>query len=131
VITVPFPRWLRITAFAGFAVLLFVGTHWPQLRIEGPIPRPDLVIHLVVFGMWALLLCVSGIFGEPGRLATSSRCFGVGVVYAAFDESTQMIPALGRYAAMDDYLFNVIGLALGTGLAMLVRTMPEPRSLGG
>ena len=130
-ITIPFPRWLRITAFAGFAVLLFAGTHWPQLRIEGPIPRPDLVVHLVVFGLWALLLCISGIFGEPGQFATSARCFGVGLVYAAFDESTQMIPALGRFAAMDDYLFNVIGLMLGAGLAMLVRTKPEPRPLRG
>jgi len=124
VITIPFPRWLRIAVFAGFAVLLFAGTHWPQLRIEGPFERPDLVIHLVV-----LLLCVSGIFGEPGRLATSARCFGVGLVYAAFDESTQMIPALGRFAAMDDYLFNVIGLMLGTGLSMLVRTKPQPKPL--
>ena len=128
-ITIPFPRWLRITAFAGFAVLLFVGTHWPKLRIDGPFERPDLAIHLVVFGMWAFLLCVSGIFGEPGRLATSAKCFGVGLVYAAFDESTQMIPALGRFAAMDDYLFNVIGLMLGTGLSQLVLTKPQPKPL--
>ncbi len=128
-ITVPFPRWLRIAAFAGFAVLLFVGTHWPKLRIEGPIPRPDLVIHLVVFGMWALLLCVSGLLGEPGRLSTTLKCFAVGLVYAAIDESTQMIPSLGRYAAMDDYLFNALGLAIGSGLSLLVHTKPEPRPL--
>ena len=128
-ITVPFPRWLRIAAFAGFAVLLFIGTHWPQLRIEGPIPRPDLVMHLVVFGGWSLLLCITGLFGEPGSISTAVKCLLVGVVYAAFDESTQLIPALGRYAALDDYLFNVIGLTLGAGLSLLVVTKPEPRPL--
>ncbi len=130
-ITIPFPRRLRIAAFISIAVLLFVGTHWPQLRIDGPIERPDLVVHLVAFGLWGLAFCVSGLLGEPGTIGNASRCLGVGVIYAAFDESTQMIPALGRFAGLDDYAFNVIGLLLGTGLSLLVRTYPEPKPLRG
>ena len=128
-ITVPFHRWIRVTLFTAFAAVLFAGTHWPQLRIEGPIPRPDLVVHLVAFTVWSLLLCVSGILGESGRLATSGRCFVAGLVYAAFDESTQMIPMLGRYAAIDDYLFNATGLAIGCLMATRVHTKSEPKPL--
>lgn len=128
-ITIPFPRWLRILAFVGIAVLLFVGTHWPQLRIEGPIKRPDLIVHFIAFGLWSLALCITGLLGEPGTRANALRCFAIGVVYAAFDESTQMIPALGRFAGLDDYAFNVIGLIIGCSLSLLVRTHPEPKPL--
>jgi VanZ family protein len=38
------------------------------------------------------------------------------VLYAAFDEGTQAIPILGRTAAWDDYLFNVMGVSLGTAV---------------
>jgi VanZ family protein len=129
VITIPFPRWLRILAFVGIAVLLFVGTHWPQLRIEGPIKRPDLVIHFVAFGLWSFLFCMTGLLGEPGTRSNAIRCFLVGLVYAAFDEATQMIPALGRFAGLDDYAFNVIGLIIGCSFSLLFHTHEEPRPL--
>ncbi|RNC80784.1 MAG: hypothetical protein ED559_02975 [Phycisphaera sp.] len=128
-ITIPFPRWLRVLAFIVFALMVFIATHWPQLRIEGPIPRPDLFIHFAVFGLWALMLNISGLLGEPGNLRTSVLCFGVGLVYAAFDELTQMIPGLGRFAGIDDYLANAGGLAIGCSLSLLVRTKPEPKPL--
>ncbi|MCA9273500.1 MAG: VanZ family protein [Phycisphaerales bacterium] len=128
-ITIPFPRWLRISAFVAIAVLLFVGTHWPKLRIEGPIKRPDLAIHFIAFGLWSLTLCVSGLLGEPGTRLNAGRCFVIGVVYAAFDESSQLIPALGRFAGLDDYAFNVIGLIIGCSLSLLIRTHEEPRPL--
>lgn len=127
-IPLPFPRWLRIAAFVAFAILLFVGTHWPQLRIHGPIRRPDLIVHLVAFGIWALALCLSGLIGNPGSRKTALRCLLVGAVYAAFDETTQMIPILGRFAGLDDYLFNLIGLVLGSSLSLLFRVPPSARS---
>lgn len=129
-IALPFPQWMRIAAFAGFAALLFVGTHWPQLRIHGPIQRPDLVVHLVAFGIWGLGLCLTGLLGEPGSRTTAARCLGVGVFYAAFDEATQMIPALGRFAGWDDYLFNLIGLLIGCSLSLLFRVQSpkEPQA---
>ncbi len=130
-ITIPFPRRLRVAAFVAFAILLFVGTHWPQLRIVGPIKRPDLVVHFIAFGLWGFLLCVTGLFGEPGTRSNAARCLAVGVLYAAFDESTQLIPILGRFAGFDDYAFNVIGLIMGTSLSLLIRTHPEPRPLRG
>lgn len=128
-ITIPFPRWLRILGFIAYAAILFLGTHWPQLRIEGPIPRPDLLVHFLAFGLWALALGMTGLLGEPSTISNAVRCFLVGVLYAAFDESTQMIPALGRFAGLDDYAFNVIGLALGCSLSLLIRTHEEPRPL--
>lgn len=130
-ITIPLPRSLRLGAFILFALVLFTLTHWPKLRVEGSIPRPDLVAHLVAFGLWAFLLNLSGLMGEPGRAPTAVRAFLVGLVYAAFDELTQMIPGLGRFAGWDDYFANAVGLALGCVLAMGVRTYPEHRPLGG
>lgn len=130
-ITIPFPRRIRVAAFIAFAILLFTGTHWPKLRIEGPIPRPDLVVHFVAFGLWGLTLCVSGLLGEPGTIRNAARCLGVGLVYAAIDESLQLIPILGRTFGLDDYAFNVIGLVMGTSLSLLIRTHPEPRPLRG
>ena len=120
---------MRLTAFITIAILLFVGTHWPQLRIEGPIKRPDLVVHFIAFGLWSFLLCLSGLLGEPGTRRNAIRCFLVGVVYAAIDESSQMIPALGRFAGLDDYAFNVIGLIIGCSLSLLFRTHEEPSPL--
>lgn len=124
-ITLPFSRRLRVLAFFAFALLLFVGTHWPQLRIEGPISRPDLVVHLVAFGIWGLLFCLSGLVGEPGSLATAARGLGIGALYAAFDEASQAIPVLGRFAGLDDYTFNILGLLIGCSLSLLVRAKPE------
>jgi len=131
VITIPFPRRLRVAAFIAFAILLFTGTHWPQLRIEGPMPRPDLVVHFVAFGLWGFTLCVSGLLGEPGTRPNALRCLAVGVLYAAIDESLQLIPILGRTFGLDDYAFNVIGLIMGTSLSLIIRTHPEPKPLRG
>ena len=123
-ITLPFPATQFRIAFLGFAGLLFIGTHWPKLRIEAPVERPDLYIHFGVFGMWALLLSLTGWLGKPGTRINALRCFGVGVVYAAIDESLQLIPALHRFAAWDDYLFNVFGLAIGVLLGLIVKPKP-------
>jgi len=69
------------------------------------------------------------LLGEPGTRLNAGRCFVIGVVYAAFDESSQLIPALGRFAGLDDYAFNVIGLIIGCSLSLLIRTHEEPRPL--
>jgi len=122
--TLPVPSRLFRYAFFGFAVLLFVGTHWPKLQINAPIARPDLYIHFGVFGMWALLLSMSGFLGRPGTRANALRCFAVGVLYAAIDESLQLIPIIHRHAALDDYLFDVIGLGIGALVGLIVKPKP-------
>lgn len=106
------PRW-RIV-FVLYAILLFTGTHWPKLRIEGPIPRPDLIIHFVAFGLWAFFFGFCAFFAPRYTFKNYVITFFAGVVYAAIDEGLQAIPALGRTCAWDDYAANVGGIFLGT-----------------
>ncbi|MDX9911544.1 MAG: VanZ family protein [Phycisphaerales bacterium] len=108
-------------AFWLWALTLFTLTHWPGLAIEGvPIERPDLYAHLGVFGLWGALLAWGGFFGPPVSLRNAGLSLLTGVVYAAIDESLQLIPALRRHAGFDDFAANTLGLALGVSGAMLV-----------
>ncbi len=108
-------RW-RIV-FALYALVLFTGTHWPKLKIEGPIPRPDLYIHFAAFGLWAFLFGLCAFFASKApRFSTLNYIitFFAGLLYAAFDEGLQAIPALGRTCGWDDYAANAGGILLGT-----------------
>jgi VanZ family protein len=105
------PLWL----FLAYALFLFTGTHWPNLRIETPLMRrPDLLLHLGAFGTFTLLLWWSGLLGSRQRWATVPRVLAVGLAYAAFDELSQGLPGLGRTVALDDYLADALGVAAGT-----------------
>lgn len=124
------PRWraVRLTGFAAYALLLFTGTHWPALDIRTDvIERPDLAVHFVAFGLWTLALWQSGLAGDPLRAKSVGVCVPIGVVYAAFDEGLQAIPALRRTCAWDDYAFNCIGVLIGAGLALGLAAILRPQ----
>ncbi|MBX3375504.1 MAG: hypothetical protein KF678_00700 [Phycisphaeraceae bacterium] len=106
-------RWVLRTAFFLYAVVLFGATHWPALRIEGS-GRPDLIVHLAAFGLWTLALNLAGFWGPRFSVRNVLISGAVAVMYAAFDEGTQAIPALQRTAAWDDYLANVSGIVLAS-----------------
>lgn len=109
---------LLVPAFALYALVLFAATHWPNLRIESDvIERPDLLIHLGAFGLWAFLLHLTRLTGDPRSARTALKTAGIGALYAAVDELTQAIPILGRTAVWDDYLANLAGVALGATAA--------------
>lgn len=108
-------RGVRVFAvlFWVYAVVLFVGLHWPQLRLpEGSPPRSDLAVHVVAFGVWASLLILSGLVGVPARLGTSVRAAVVGVAYAGVDELLQGVPMVKRHAAWDDFGANAAGVLI-------------------
>jgi hypothetical protein len=128
-------RLIRI-AFWCYAVATFVATHWPNLRIESSvIDRPDILIHMTVFGTWAFLLAMTGYLepaskdplaesrGVPGwvRLVTRPRTLlfvgFTAAIYAAFDELSQGVPGLGRTVAWDDYGANCLGICVGAATA--------------
>ncbi len=110
------PIWL----FVAYAVLLFIGTHWPNLKIPtAVVQRPDLVIHLTAFGTWTVLLWWSGLAGLRARWRTAVRVLVIGLVYAAVDEVSQGIPGLGRTVALDDYLADALGVGVGALVAAL------------
>lgn len=104
---------LARAAFVVFALVLFTATHWPQLRIVGPVPRTDLWLHVAAFGVWTVL-CGASAWWRPWHAKRSlGIVWVVGVLYAAFDEGLQLIPAIGRFASWQDYAANVAGVTLG------------------
>lgn len=97
-------------AFAAYAVVLFVGTHWPKLNIQGPVPRSDLWVHLVAFGMWSVLVTLCGFFGPRLSRRNLVLSWVLALGYACIDEGLQGIPALGRTCAWDDLTMNAAGI---------------------
>jgi len=120
------PRRLVRGAFACYVLFLFTLTHWPALTVPGP-GRPDLIAHATTFGLWTALLIACAFFGPALSRANIVRCLLIAVAYAAFDESTQAIPWIRRYATFEDYLYNLAGVALaGLVAALLARLCPSP-----
>lgn len=126
----------RTAALAGFvvyALILVTLTHWPNLEIHGPIERPDLVIHLGAFGLWALLFSACGWFGPATSWRNVRWTWPIGLAYAALDEITQGLPGVHRHVALDDWCANATGITLAC-IAMLTlgrwlrrTTPPLPR----
>jgi VanZ family protein len=121
------PRWLFRIAFVCFALLLFTLTHWPALTIPGP-GRPDLIAHATTFAIWTALLIACGFFGRPLSRTNILLCVVIAVAYAAFDEATQAIPWLRRHATFEDFLFNLVGIALAAAGALLLARLRTPRA---
>ncbi len=104
--------------FGGYAVLLATLTHWPSLRVEAPIERPDLLVHVAAFGLWTVLLGLTRLLGPVGAVRSTLLTGGLALVVAALDEATQALPALGRQPDPSDLAANLLGV--GAGAATLV-----------
>lgn len=106
----------------AFLIVLATATHWPKLRIDGPIHRTDIWIHVAAFGVLGGLITLCAWFGPVTSRRNLAWAWVVGVVYAAIDETTQAIPILGRTAAWDDFFADVTGVTLGVlGSAACIR----------
>lgn len=114
--------------FWVFALALFIATHWPALKVEGPVERTDLWAHLAAFGLWAALLTFCGYFGP--RLSTRNilRSGAVATLYACLDEGLQAIPALQRTFGWDDLAADMLGVWVCSGLLLLVAIAFRPRA---
>lgn len=121
-------RPLILYAFGGYALLLFTGTHWPNLQLQGPVERSDLWVHLFAFGTWATLAALCGFFGSVFSSRNLALTWLLAVGYACIDEGLQAIPALGRTCAWDDLLFNTIGISLAIGTLWVIgATLKRPK----
>lgn len=113
------PRALVRIAFIAYAAALALATHWPQLRIDGPVVRTDLYIHVAAFALWTALLIASEFTG-PWRTATArARAAAIGLLYATLDETTQAIPILGRTFGLDDLAADYAGVLLAVAAAFI------------
>lgn len=107
-------RRAAVAAFVLYTLVLLTATHWPALEIRGPVVRSDLYIHFAAFGLWTVLLGLSGLLGRPlWKLALA------GALFAVVDETTQ--PLFDRTLDPLDLLANWGGVALGCGAYALAR----------
>lgn len=113
-------RWVR-AAFWVYAIVLFVGLHWPALdvRIEG-VERPDLIVHLGAFSVWSLLLWATGYAGAIDRWGTLLIVALMACGYAALDERLQAVPWIRRNCAWDDLQANWMGVGIGVIVAAVI-----------
>ncbi|MEM9165724.1 MAG: murein biosynthesis integral membrane protein MurJ [Planctomycetota bacterium] len=122
---IPGRGWRR-AGFILFAVVLGTATHWPNVVIEGPVPRPDLFVHIAAFGLWTLLLIATEWAGPWRSRGSLLRAAGIGAGYAAIDELTQGIPGLNRVVDPMDLAANVAGVLLAcAAAAAAVRLLPD------
>jgi hypothetical protein len=112
-------RLLFRVAFAIFVPTLYIATHWPKLELPGE-GRPDLVVHVVAFGLWTTLIIGCGFFGPALSGRNIAASLAVATAYAAFDEATQAIPWIRRHAAVDDFAANLLGVLLACAGAVLL-----------
>lgn len=125
------PRWLRISGFVAYALVVVTATHWPKLQIESDvIERPDILIHIAVFGGWAIALLESTLLRIQNIRRRAVTAWLVSAAYAGLDEVTQQLPGVYRTACWDDYGANVTGITLACITWWLVqRSLASRRSL--
>ncbi|MEM7627941.1 MAG: VanZ family protein [Planctomycetota bacterium] len=114
-------------AFCTYAPLLFIATHWPGLRVEGPVPRSDLLAHLGAFGLWGLVFIACAWFGPALSARNIDRAGLIGLIYAAIDEALQGVPGLNRFVSVQDWLANALGIVCAV-LAASVASRLMPRA---
>lgn len=124
----PIYRRLAFFAYAGVVVTL---THWPALKVEGPLPRTDLWAHFIAFSIWIVLASLAAFFGSALSKRNLARTFVVACVYIVLDETTQGIPILQRTVDPYDILANFVGLCIGMGALLLLRRSVLGMVLGG
>lgn len=110
----------RRAAFWAYAAILFIGTHYPKIQVPGT-GRPDLLVHFVAFGLWALLLIGCAYFGPALSGRNLALCALAGTIYAAADEALQGLPFIGRVPAVDDWGANVVGILIAVAAAASLR----------
>ncbi|MFZ4428781.1 MAG: VanZ family protein [Phycisphaerales bacterium] len=106
----PRTRFAVRCALWPYALVVAAFTLWPALKVPMPVPRSDLIIHLVCFGLLGLLVIAAGLFGPAfSRRNLLVACI-VATAFAALDEGLQAIPFLNRTCAWDDMAANVMGI---------------------
>jgi hypothetical protein len=111
----------RRSALLIYALALTIATHWPNLEIRiGEIPRPDILLHAVCFGMLTLLILISGLFRRPVLTAGNiGLTWLAGAAWSGLDELSQGLPGINRWVAWSDFFANLLGVTL-IALAALV-----------
>jgi VanZ family protein len=107
-------KYLDIPLTLIVTLALTVAMLWPM---EAPPPAPegsDKLVHLVAFAALAFPLARTGRFGLLPVLIGAS----------AFGGAIELIqPSFNRSADVNDWVADVVGVALGIGLGLLYRRL--------
>ena len=109
------PIWFWRAGFLTYALILVFLTHIPGVSIPGPVPRPDLFVHIVAFGLWNALAIRCGWFGRWGSLGNIALTSVLAAAWSGLDEYTQQF--FGRVTAWDDFFANLLGVGTGAAIA--------------
>lgn len=113
----PFTVFVRV-CFVLYTITLLTATHWPKLTIKGPIERTDLVVHLGAFGLWTILLGLSGWISSKHCIMRQSLLIAlVGICFGILDETTQ--PLFSRVFDWTDIAADITGAILASLALML------------
>ena len=107
-------KYLDIPLTLIVTAVLTVAMLWP---INQPPPAPDgsdKIVHLIAFAALAFPLARTGRFGLIPVFVSAS-------VFGGLIELIQ--PSFGRSADMQDWLADIVGVALGIALALLYRRL--------
>jgi len=107
-------KYLDIPATLAVALILTVAMLWPMDR---PPPAPeggDKLVHLAAFAALAFPLARTGRFG----------LLPVFIGASAFGGAIELIqPSFNRGADINDWVADVVGVALGIGFGLLYRRL--------
>lgn len=110
-------RWGALAIFA----LVFIATHWPNLRFDASAPS-DKFVHAIAFGGLTYLLWRTRWLKHPWEVAI---CM---LIYSAFDESTQSLPFIQRHTSLDDWIADAIGIVV---VSIMLWTRPRAQTAVG
>jgi VanZ family protein len=113
-----FPAWaarLLAAATAAYSVVLVAATHYPKPEeFLGPNAPSDKLLHFVAYGILGLLAAATLLAYGCWTPRSPLKLLVALALAAIVDEATQ--PLCSRAADPLDWVFDVIGLAIGIAL---------------
>jgi VanZ family protein len=113
-----FPAWaarLLAAATAAYSVVLVAATHYPKPEeFLGPNAPSDKLLHFMAYGVLGLLAAATLLAYGRWNPRSSLKLLVALALAAIVDEATQ--PLCSRAADPLDWVFDVIGLAIGIAL---------------
>ena len=116
-------RMLSTTILACYWLAMFLGTHWPNFKLEQYPQNTDKVLHLSAYAGLSFLIAVRLSLKRDLRLSDSLWILAAIVGYSIFDEVTQ--PPFGRtcdfFDAVADWVGGIFGLCAFAVLRRMLR----------
>jgi hypothetical protein len=92
-------------AFLAYVIAMEIATHWPRLDLGESGPS-DKTIHLVAFGILTALLWRAQWLVQLGAVVF------IALIWSGYNEISQGMLPIGRTSAWQDFIANVLGVAL-------------------